>query len=985
MKVRVFTGIVLLGAVFVADSQAQRLNIDSYGVEDGLPQSQVLSIHQDSRGYLWFGTYAGVSRYNGSEFLTYDTSNGLKHNTVSNIAEDTQGNLYFATEGGGIAVFDGKDFEYIQAENGLMGNVVYDLQVDEDGQIWVATDGGLTCINNNDIVHYTSEGGLEGKFCSALLHSPSGELWAGTNLGLFLLKNGRFEKQFLGEGIGNRRIYCITRDPSGVLWVGAEGGLFRKSGSMTELVYPKEGISNNLVLNTAAEPDGTIWFGTTGGVLCYKGGKFSLYTTKNGLLNNHVYSVYVDKEENIWFGNILGVNKYSKIPLVIYDGATGLVGDTTVRIFEDSRKRLWIGCWGNGITVFDGDKVWSLTSDDGLPDHRILALAEDPDGNILIGTGSTLCMWDGKKVRVLDRSFGVTDLLLDNQGRMWVSSRYGAFLWTNNGYKKMPNAEILYSDYICSIAEDHSNNIWFSTKSIGVIVYDGTSCYGYGQEDGVSNEILPCLTVDKKGNVWIGSHGDGVFCYDGKNFHNYNSENGLSNNFVSQLFADESGNVWIGTGKGLDLFDGNSFDSLDEYDRFFRGTLVGNAILEDSNGQLFFGTGKGLVKYVPEETFEYNYEFPVYVEQLLVNNEPRDPDQALELNSEQNNLVFHYAGLSYRDEKAVRYRYMIEGLDKNWSEVTPERYVRYRNVPPGTYKFKVEATIGDDIWSIAPATASFTIHPPFYQTYWFMALAIACGALLIASAHHWRVRKVKRDRERLEQVVRERMAEITAINEDLKSFSYSVSHDLRSPLRLIQGFSQILLEESKEQLGDSAREYLEKIDKSTQRMNCLIDDLLKFSRSTTREIRRELVFLSPIVRNIADELQSVNPGRDAEFIIPDGIKAEGDENLLQIALENLIGNAWKFTGKKPKAIIEFGVKLDRKKQVFYVRDNGAGFDMDGSSELFKPFKRLHNSTEFEGTGIGLATVRRIVQRHGGEIRAEGKVGEGATFYFTLKK
>jgi PAS domain S-box-containing protein len=237
--------------------------------------------------------------------------------------------------------------------------------------------------------------------------------------------------------------------------------------------------------------------------------------------------------------------------------------------------------------------------------------------------------------------------------------------------------------------------------------------------------------------------------------------------------------------------------------------------------------------------------------------------------------------------------------------------------------------------------------------------------------------------ESLERRVRERTAELEAANRELETFSYSVSHDLRAPLRSINGFSQALLEDYGDQLPLDGQDYLKRVRAASQRMSQLIDDILDLSRVTRAEMQRETVSLSTLAQAIAAELHANQPERQAEFAIQPGLEAYADPQLLQIVLENLLGNAWKFTSKHAQARIEFGQTRVDGVPAYFVRDDGAGFDKTYASKMFMPFQRLHAVTEFEGNGIGLATVQRIIHRHGGRVWAEGAVERGATFYFTL--
>ncbi|MBI1814840.1 MAG: response regulator [Deltaproteobacteria bacterium] len=264
--------------------------------------------------------------------------------------------------------------------------------------------------------------------------------------------------------------------------------------------------------------------------------------------------------------------------------------------------------------------------------------------------------------------------------------------------------------------------------------------------------------------------------------------------------------------------------------------------------------------------------------------------------------------------------------------------------------------------------------------------------------------QVRRLNAELEERVHERTTQLEAANQELEAFSYSVSHDLRAPLRGISGFSKALMEDYAAQLDEQGQHYLKRINAAATRMGDLIADLLSLARVTRTEMTYRAVDLSALAQDILAELRNANPDRRIDLIVAPNITARGDALLLRTVMENLLGNAWKYTGKQPSARIEFGVLnaefgIERvgpsasdtlsselcalHSPVFFVRDDGAGFDMKYAARLFGAFQRLHNSREFEGTGVGLATVQRIVRRHGGRVWAEAAVGRGATFYFTL--
>jgi light-regulated signal transduction histidine kinase (bacteriophytochrome) len=243
--------------------------------------------------------------------------------------------------------------------------------------------------------------------------------------------------------------------------------------------------------------------------------------------------------------------------------------------------------------------------------------------------------------------------------------------------------------------------------------------------------------------------------------------------------------------------------------------------------------------------------------------------------------------------------------------------------------------------------------------------------------------KTRESQRDLEHRVADRTAQLQAANKELEAFSYSVSHDLRAPLRHLNGFSQALLEDYSDRLDDQGKNFLQQVRNASQEMAQLIDDVLQLARVTRSEMRKEFVNLSELAAGVVADLQKMERRPNVIVNIEAGLSAPGDKRLSRIVLANLLGNAWKFTSRRKDAEIAFGKAQHNGETIYFVRDNGAGFDMTYVNKLFGAFQRLHTAGEFEGTGIGLATVQRIIHRHGGRVWAEGEMNKGATFYFAL--
>ncbi len=977
----IFILLLTLNVISVSGTSVQRLNFTSYGSDKGLPQSQVLAIYQDSLGYMWFGTYAGASRYDGAEFLALDASYGMLSNSVSDIDGDDRGKVYIATQGGGISVYDGYSIVNLTTEDNLLSNTVNDLLI-EGNTIYAAVDGGLSIISDGKIANFAFDDDENANYANKVYRSRNNQLLVGGGSGLHRFKDGKFHRIPFRDEPRDPEINDILQDSHGTTWICAASSLYRIENDELVEVVPFPGTNNAPFLCAASTPEGDVYFGTNDGIVLFQNATFSRLNIRHGLVNDSVNSMLVDREGNSWFGTENGISKLCHGPFAYYDKATGLVGDSVLSIFEDSRKRIWLSCEAEGLTIIDGEEFTHITAEDGLPDRYVIAFAEINTGQYLLGTRNNLSLFENGKFRILENSFATTSLFKDSNERIWIGTTAGPSYWENGELHKFDkNSPLSEADIIC-IDEDLDKRIWFGTAH-GCFVLEGDMVTQLGREDGFSDLEVWSIDIGDDGSVWLGTNGDGAFYYKDGKFINLTVFNGLTNNFIWQVLVDSRGGVWFGSNIGMDYFDGNTFRHFSTGDGLAANEGIANACLEDSNGVLWFCSSEGVSFYNVGSKSSYHYDPPVYITGISVRGNAVPFKQVTEFAAGDNQIEFSFIGLSFRNEKSVRYRYRLEGLENNWSESLPDRSVRYASIPPGSYAFVVQASSVTGKWNSSEARYSFVILAPFYLSWWFILLVVG-SVVSIVFAYRWRVWKVRRLNEELERKVAERTKELSQANSELEAFGQAVSHDLNAPLRNIEGYAQILIDDYSERLETEGVEFLNKIISSRKRLKELINDLLRFSQSTSLPFEKSDVDLSLLIRMIIIDFGRTDPDRHVEAVIQPGVIAECSENLIRLSLENLVSNAWKYSSRKDHTRIEFGRINDEGRIVYFVRDNGVGFDQTCIKEMFTAFTRLEEHAQhFEGTGLGLVTVKRIIERHGGAIWAEGNPGEGATFYFTL--
>ena len=853
-----FYPIFLLIAVLlcIKPATAQQFHFRSYSVEEGLAQSQVYAMCEDSRGFLWLGTRGGgLSRFDGLSFKTYSIREGLASNYIFCLLEDKQHRLLIGSNNG-LTIYDGQTFQNFYPGSDSAALHIQSITIDQSGLLWLATNTGL----------YTFDGKSFRLFESAFRHEnilsvfadSEGTIWAGSGQnGLLRIRvhkrksNGKnagenadvriFAK---GSGLGKNAITCITENKQHQLLAATYGmGAFiYKSGSFVPFLKNTE-LDKKIILSIHCDEQGHTWFATlTDGVCRFNGADSSLtfLTEAEGLGNNHVRCILEDSRGDFWFGTSGGgLSKYGGQTFSSFNKSSGLSSNFVYSIFRDSKHRLWIGSGDKGLCVFDGKGFRNLGAENGFRNVKVKAMAEDSMGRVWFGT-------EGQGIYVLDendvfsllpalRGKYIRSIFRDRKQNIWVATagagifRFGTDSQLNKDVSpaQIKSRKGLPPNRVNSLTQDKQGRIWYGaeTAGIGYIVND-TIEKTLTHQDGLMSDVIRSLVASPDGYLWAGTAGEGLSRIEAEDdkfsVENYTRSNGLNSLNIYLIQPDADQNLFIGTESGLDklVFDtGHRLTEVLHYGKSegFAGIeTCQNACFHDTSGTIWFGTVGGLTEYNPHKKknrlapqtrisgislFYEPIEKTAYAGHVGAWGALKIP---LEFPYKENHIGFDFCGINLSAPENILYRWRLKGFDKSWSPPGTRNNATYSNLPPGEFCFEVESCNEDGVWNESPARLPFLILKPFWMKTSFMMACLLVFILFILLIFRWRVQRIQRNAEAANQSLQ---TEKTLLELEQKALRLQMNpHFIFNALNSIQ--SQI--GENKEQ---TARHYLAKFSK----------------------------------------------------------------------------------------------------------------------------------------------------------------------------
>ena len=827
-NIRFFGRIIFLYLLIFTHTEkgvSQTYYFDNYSLQDGLGQSRVYAIVQDTSGYIWLGTLDGVSRFDGNTFVNYTSNDGLAPGGVKSILLDSHGDIWMGHLNGGLTRYS--DHKFSSPDTSVFKNDkdITTILEDADGNIWLGTYG-----NGAYALKYPGKDWSNLKINNYKGGRLSDIIFGGTlafNKNLFLITDvgiKRFRKDlntfvnFLPEGHSTYFFKtCMYEDSKGNIWYGTRnGGLIKYIRNIKEYkIYDtRDGLETNFIYSIFEDSHGNIWTSNIddrnekGGITRINSNGFKAFNEENGLVDNKIHCITEDREGNILIGtrdNGLCVFKGETFVTFLKNQQNGLLDNAVSAVFQDTEGKFWFGT-KEGITIYSPDgqrskKFSHFTKYNSLIKHPVEFIKKDRENNIWVLTeGGGIYTYNALKkdfsyeadlnnyIFFEKRDRIIRDMQIDSNNTIWLGTDEGLVKYRIENHKTERKTQLdgLSGNNISALYLDKQNNLWVGTISQGITRIDLRN-----EKATIINclkKISPtCFIEDDAGNIWIGTEGTGIYVYDRDTItRHYTTENGLLSNLIKLLITDKNNNIYIGTNKGLNKYNPKE-EKMYSYTRRdgFTGIETNyHAGIMDRSGNMWFGTVEGVTKYNTTLAGRKIPEPLVTINKLQVGdiNQKLIPDLRLDYN--QNSLAFSYKSVSLFNPDAVRYRVMLEGNDKDWQKPTKETIVKYDRLPPGKYTFKVKAMNAGQVWSEHPALYSFHIDRPFYQK-WFFILGVA--VLLISTIMFFikiREQQLIREKEVLEEKVTERTVALSRANEELAIRNKDITDSIRYAKRI---------------------------------------------------------------------------------------------------------------------------------------------------------------------------------------------------------
>ena len=1018
-------------------AQSKNLIFNNINIEQGISQSTIEDIFQDSEGYIWLGTNDGLNRYNGYEFKIYnyeEYQNSISHNGITDITEDKYGNIWVNTVSGVNKI--NKKTEKISNYTEINGKIKEDstteIIVTKDNNILVGTYEGLNIYNAKedrfDVILEEKDGILSSCIYS-IDEDTNGNIWIGTELGLNKLsKDFKVLETYTSES-GIYNIFCD--DENGFVWAGSDSSGLLKIDTKTKEV--KQYINNIEDLNSLPanqvgaiirDSKGNLWVGTTNGLARYneKNDSFDVYKNKvydkNSLVYNDVRSIIEDREGVLWVGTYSGISIFDTESSIKYYNAGlddgYLLSENMVHgIYEDDEGYLWIGSRTKGVNIIDREnntsKSINMENNNVIQSNSINDITGYKDF-IFVATDAGVLKINKKENTIQNYNLedgligeNVKDIFVCDKNYLWIGSTNGLNLLDIENDKIIDMTDYVdegsYVRYVYQ-GQDGSYYIGFLRDGgLGIIEPNSKETKYYknipNDKTSISSNRIRYINEDSKGNIWIGTS-YGLNKYDPKTkvFKRYTTSDGIANNTIYGVLVDDNDNIWVSTNKGISQIDtkNNTVNNLSVTDGLQGNEFNGNAAFKSKSGELFFGGINGLNAFYPEDVNSINNKSKVIFDGFKVNDKDYLDINGLKFDNNTENIKIKFFTPVYSSNKNISYEYELIGSNSS-KATTKENYVIYNDLLPGKYTFKVRAV--DSRGDISDSeTIEFSIKYPFWMSPIACFIYLVIAILFIINNKYklkYLDRLVKsRTKELEEQMIKneELYNNNIKIEENKNKYLVNLSHELRTPLNVISSTNQLLLELSKKDniKSDKLAYYIDISERNCNRLLNLVNNILDNTKLQSKMYTLNLkeVDIIYLVEETSLTLIDYIKSKSIELIIDPEVEEKVilcDDYEIERCIVNLVSNAAKFTPEGGNITIT--IKDLDDKVMISVLDTGVGIEEKYHKTIFDRFNQVDNDESKGGSGLGLSITSKIVELHKGEIYVESKVGEGSNFVIIL--
>jgi signal transduction histidine kinase/ligand-binding sensor domain-containing protein len=1010
------------------------LKFESITTADGLSHNTVSAIYQDHYGYMWFGTTAGLNKYDGINYYIFkndtEKSDSISNSNISFIYESRDYQMWIGTSWG-LNKFDRETETFIRYlndpdnSNTISNNHITSIYKDSDGILWIGTEEGLNTFNQEmeTFTRYLNDpdnsNTISNNHITSIYKDSSGILWIGTIVGINRLD---FEtKTFTRysnssndiQKSNNDYITSICEDNYGYLWIGTRLGLNKLNvKEMTFYTYiPDSDNPNSLntdrITKLYKDTDGNLWIGTLYGInkINFNKQAFKYYYT--GMLNNNAVSnIRSIDAKTLWLKTRLGVIQFDSEDYLIKGNWASIFIDQN---YSNSKMNsfcistdgcLWAGTEGSGLEKFNPLTeeltiyTYSPVDKNSISSNTIISLYANEDGIVYIGTDNGLCSFNintGLFTRYNDNSIYSKSI---NNSEIWIiyeTANNDLWVGNNTGFYKLDHQT---EEVICII-----NNSDFSNVT-------------YNSDD----NIVSSLYEDSQGVLWIVTD-HGLYCYDTRNgeFILHGLEDVLPNTLIRDVIEDNNGDIWISTG-------GTGLWKLSRSNGYYINYGIDDGLQTDlflfrssyktEDGELFFGTIIGLISFYPEDLVD-DTNIPIVLIndfELLDRNisfdEPIEDIKEIILPYSDNSFELDFVALNYDSPEDNQYAYKLEGFDEDWHYCNADNSsTRYTNLNSGEYTFIVIASNSDGIWNQDGTSLNIIITSPYWQKWWFILLCIAVASFIVIIGVKLRTYNIEKYTQNIERQVAERTHQLSKKSQHLEieikqhritekklkevidrriKYNRALVHELKTPLTPLVAASDFLVANLSEEPFNS---FARSINTGATNLSNKIDALMDLARGEVGMLKLEYSYVdsNKLITEVYEYMKPEASKNNQSLLlnIPSSLPMiRCDRDRIKQTLFNLIHNAFKFSPNGGE--ISIIAKKDDAGIIITVQDNGCGISDEEQKDLFKPYNRLNSDkAKLSGLGIGLSLVKRNVELHGGRVWVNSRKGKGSTFSFYL--